>query len=498
MGNFHINYSSLFFFLILSLLLINSCSDDNDIFGGGETSEEEGPGEDLDQILERDTLRAITIYSSTSYFLYRGLPMGYEYELLEELASHLDVELEIFVAENMDSIFSYLAQGKGDLIAQGLAVTKGRTELVDFTEPHTTTEQVLVQRIPGDSASTSVSVGNIIRNPVDLLGEEVHVQKSSHYYQRLVNLSEEIGGDIDIVTVSGDMETEELIRQVAEGKIDFTVADKRVAELNASYYDNLDIETPVSFPQQIAWAVRKNTPNLKEEIDEWMKHIKTTETYYNIYDRYFKDRKAFVIRRTSEFFTSETGRISEFDDLYKKYAPEINWDWRLLASQVYQESRFRPRARSWAGARGLMQLMPATGREVGLSEFYDPEQNIKAGVKYLEYLQRVWAEIPDSLERIKFILASYNTGAGHVGDARRLAEKNGKDPDRWNDHVDVYMLEKSNPEYFNDPVVKYGYARGLEPYNYVKGIVRRYQHYMNFVKDDPEPSAEVSERIQDD
>ncbi len=167
-----------------------------------------------------------------------------------------------------------------------------------------------------------------------------------------------------------------------------------------------------------------------------------------------------------------------YDDLVKSYSEGINMDWKLVSSLICQESNFNPSVVSWSGARGLMQLMPATAKMHGITQLSNPEQNIKAGTRHLKFLNKLWAkEIENKDERMKFILASYNVGSGHVKDARRLAEKYGKNPDIWEDNVDVFLKQKSNPYYYKDPVVKYGYCRGSEPYKYVNEVLGRYLQY---------------------
>jgi len=183
----------------------------------------------------------------------------------------------------------------------------------------------------------------------------------------------------------------------------------------------------------------------------------------------------------SEYLTSATGKLCEYDDLLKQHAPELNWDWRLLAAQTFQESRFKPDARSWAGAVGLLQLMPATAREFGVRDPLDPADNVQGAVKFLAWLDHYWRErITDEDERRKFILASYNCGAGHVDDAQRLAEKYGGNPLSWDD-VSYWLLQLSTQQFTTDPVVKFGFCRGLEPVNYVSFILDRYDHYKQFV-----------------
>ena len=437
---------------------------------------------DLPVIKERGKLIALTGYSANSYFIYKGQPMGYEYELLQLLADHLGLELDIVIVKNLDNIFSMLNEGQGDIVAYNMTVTKKRRKQVAFTDHHTLIRQMLVQRLPENwrQMKRHEIDRELISNPVELIGRKVHVRKGSSYYARLVNLSDEIGGDIDIVEVPGNVSTEELIARVARGEIEFTVADENVAQVNAGYHHNIDIRTPVSLPQRIAWAVRRNSPKLQESINQWLTELKYEPTFNVLYNKYHRNKRFFADRVASETFSFTGGQISPFDQIIQENAHTLGWDWRLLASQVYQESQFDPNARSWAGAGGLLQLMPATAREFGATRISDPKDNLGAGTKYLKWLLNYWKDIPDSLQRIKFVLGSYNTGQGHVEDARRLAQKFGKNPDQWDDNVAEYLLKKSQEAFFNDEVVQFGYCRGEEPVNYVYEILERYQHYQNF------------------
>lgn len=471
-------------FILLLVSIIISCTGDST--SGTEKKEDTGESIniDLDEIKQRGTLRAITVYSSTSYFIYRGKPMGYEFELLKRLADHLELDLEIIVAEDLDNLLKMLKQGKGDIISYGLTVTKQRKKQVAFTNYHTKTHQVLVQRKPKNWRSMKLHNidKKLIRDPLELIGETVHIRANSPYYDRLMNLSDEIGGEIKVETVPGNTETEELIKMVAEGEILYTIADENIARINATYYSNLDVETAVSFNQRVAWAVRKNSTKLLSTVNGWISDMKQQTDYYVIYNKYFKNRKAYKRRARSEFFSRKGNRISEYDELIKNYSNTIGWDWRLLASLIYQESGWDAKTKSWAGAVGLMQVMPFHAEDCGATDLFVPEQNIMCGTHYLKFLKRQFNDIPDSTQRLKFILASYNVGQNHVKDARRLAEKYGKNPDIWTDNVDEFILKKSKPEYYNDDVVKYGYCRGTEPYNYVREILERFDHYQKFIE----------------
>ncbi|MDR9374239.1 MAG: transporter substrate-binding domain-containing protein [Schleiferiaceae bacterium] len=470
---------------LLGLWLLTSCGRQEIAPAAAPQTQYRGPQveRDLADIREDGVLRAIAIYNSTSYFLYRGEPMGFEYELLERLAESLDLELEVVVAKNINELFDLLNSGKGDLIAYGLTVTEPRRQIVSFTQFHYVTHQTLVQRRPeGWRQMPGYKIDKYLANDViDLIGDTVHVPRRSSYYQRMINLEEELGGSLYLDTNVGEANTEDLIRWVKEGKIKYTVADHNIAAIHKTYYPQLDINTPVSFAQRIAWAVRKNSPQLLEAVNEWIKGIKKQDVYYVLYHKYFKNKKRFRRRIASEFYSRRTGKISRYDSLIKKFADSIGWDWRLLASQVYQESRFDPRTQSWAGAQGLLQIMPSTAGDLGIKRPFNPEQNLRAGTQYLEEIWAKWDEIPDSAQRIKFTMASYNCGYGHLLDAQRLAEKYGKDPQVYDDNVEVLLRKMSSRKYYRDPIVRYGFVRGEEPYQYVRDIFLRYHHYLSLI-----------------
>jgi membrane-bound lytic murein transglycosylase F len=439
---------------------------------------------DLKEIKERGYLNALVDNNSFSYFIYKGHSMGYEYELLKLLAKHLGVDLRIKVTSGVAKAMEKLNNGEGDILAFPLTVTKERTAQVAFTNPHFNSYQVLVQRKPEDWRQLTQDHINqkVIRNVTSLIGKEVYVMPNSSYVQRLKNLSEEIGGDILINEDSLDSEIESLIKAVALGEIEYTVADYQIAMVNAAYYPNLDVNTVLSLPQQIAWAMRKTSPELMNATNDWLVKIKKESTFMVIYNRYFKSPRTSLIRMRSDYSSLGGNKISPYDDMIKGGAEKLNWDWRLLAALVFQESKFQNGGESWAGARGLMQLMPETAERFGATDPDDPKQSIKAGVNFLRYLDRYWAKsISDQDERLKFILASYNAGLSHIIDARQLAIKYKRNPNLWVD-VEHYLLLKSEAEYFRDPVVKAGYCKCEEPVNYVKNVLEKFEEYKNMIQ----------------
>lgn len=470
-------------YLLLSFLLflIYGCSNSGKIDSNKKTAPK--ISRDLVDIKKEGKLKALTIYSATSYFLYKGKPMGYEFEMLERFAKHLNVELELIVVKDIDELIDKLIKGEGDLLAYGLTITNQRKEQVDFTNYLYLTRQVLVQKKPDNwlNLHWKKLESSLIHDAIELLGDTIAVRDASSYHDRISNLSEELGGQIHIKTLSGELSTDEIIQMVADGEIKYTVADDNIAGIMASYYPVLDIEVPISFSQRIGWATRQNSNELLNKINAWLKEFKQEVDYNVIYNKYFKNKKNFRKRVKSEFYSLNTQEISPYDDLIKKYSKTLGWDWRLVASLIYQESRFDPKNSSWTNAIGLMQLMPATAKELGVKDRHNPEQNIKGGTEYLKQMWDDFESIQDSVQRTKFTMASYNCGFYHVKDAQNLAKKRGLNPNIWDNNVDEMILALSIQANYNDPVVNYGYVRGIEPHNYVTQIFERYEHYIQFI-----------------
>lgn len=469
-------------YLLLCCLLFNSCKDYK--FGSESRNEELLAKRDLAEIQADGKLRALIAYSATSYFLYRGQPMGYEYELLKRLADDLGVELELHLSRDLDEMLNELKKGAVDIVAHGLAITTERKQEVAFAEHLYITEQVLVQRKPeGWRGMTMDEIREaMISDPIQLIGDTISVRKNSSYFKRIRNLSREIGGEIIIDTLNGNFTTDEIIKMVADGKIKYTLADKNLASINASYYPNLDVEVPLSFSQRIAWAVRPGSEELLKATNQWIRREKKQDDYYVIYNKYFKNKRSFKRRVNSPFYSLNQKQISRFDPIIKEHSRTLGWDWRLLASLIYQESRFDPEAESWSGAKGLMQLMPETAEDLGVTATADAGEVIRAGAQYLRQLYNNFSHVPDSVQRIKFTMASYNCGYSHVLDAQNLAKVKGLKDTIWDDHVEKMILALSLPQNYNHEVVKFGYVRGLEPLQYVQQIFKRYEHYRKFIE----------------
>lgn len=459
------------------MILVSSCKKNPSVSNSQQTS-----FLDLDEFRERGKIIALTDFNSTNYFLYKGEPMGFHYELLKSFSDYIGINLEIIAENDINKSFSMLNSGAADILAVDLTVNASRKKIIEFSEPISQTRQVLVQRKPNRwSGLTSDDLDKtLIRDQLMLAGKTIYVQVGSSAVECLRNLQDQIGDTIGIVQVP--YETEELINLVAKQEIDYAVCDENIAMVNAGYYPIIDVSTPVSFSQNLAWGIRKTkSEKLASALNAWISAYKKSNAYAFLYAKYFRNARSTKIVK-SDYYTINTGKVSPWDMTIRSFSDSLQWDWRLLASLIYQESRFNPTVTSWAGAYGLMQIMPGTGKNFGIDITASPESNIKAGVLYIRYLQDFFGEkIPDENERLKFILAAYNAGAGNIVDAMNLAEKHGKNPLIWDDNVAYFLLKKTEPYYYNDPVVQNGYCRGDESVNFVTEVLQRFSEYKNII-----------------
>lgn len=413
-----------------------------------------------------DTLHVATLYGPTSYFIYRGEKMGYDYTLADSLARQKGMVLDLKIASSLTQAVEMLDSGTIDLIAYEVPVTAHYKKYAIACGPETETEQVLVQpKIRGEAE---------IKDVTQLVGRDVYVESDSRFLRRLQNLDSELGGGINIHEVDADtIITEDLIGMVSEGKLPLTVVDSDIARLNATFYPDLDVSLPVSFPQRTAWAVAPDKKWLADSIDAWFAAEEPKEINEDLLKRYFEQTKYSPTVR----FDFSKGYISQFDSKFKQYAPNVGWDWRLLAAQAYVESKFNPNARSWVGARGLMQVMPSTARgyRTNPKSLNNPDVSLKVATALINdldgYLKPL---VPSDGERLKFVIAAYNVGIAHIYDAINLAKKYGYDPEKWDGNVEKALMMKMNPQIYRSEDVRYGYCRATETVNYVKQITNFY------------------------
>ena len=416
------------------------------------------PPSSLDRIQDQGRIVMITQNSANTYYLYRGESHGFEYELAREFARYLGVDLEV-ITPGWIEMFDKLDRGEGDFIAAGVTILPSRQARFDFSSPYLKVrQQVIVHR--NNDAVTGID---------DLVGRTVHVRAGTSYQKRIAELREE-GLDIDLVLVP-DLPTELLIGQVARSEIEITVADSNIALLNRRYDPDIRIAFPISEEQSLGWVVRNGDLDLVTTVNGFLDQARKDGTFQDIYDRYYDNRVLLGPVDATAFAEKVRTRLPRYEEMIRIQADLYGFDWRFIASMIYQESHFNPRARSHTGVRGLMQLTQATAREMGVTDRLDPKESIRAGIKYLAKLTNRFEDIEDERERLLFALAAYNVGYGHVKDAQKIAEEKGLDLHSWSDLKKVLPL-LARPEYHRQ--TRYGYARGTEPVRYVEHILTYY------------------------
>ncbi|MGD2024042.1 MAG: membrane-bound lytic murein transglycosylase MltF, partial [Desulfobacterales bacterium] len=307
-----------------------------------------------------------------------------------------------------------------------------------------------------------------IKNAADLSGKTVDVKKGSAYQQRLMELKEQ-GIDLAI-RLHKDLPTEELIQKVADEEIDFTIANSNIVLINRRNFPGVVPTGSINDHMQLSWAVYPKSIELLERINAFLSVIKKNGKFDSIYDKYYGDTQDFDYVDLKAFHKRVKARLSRYSPFIKAAAKKHGFDWRLIAAQIYQESHLNPWAKSHAGARGLMQILPSTGKSLGVHDLFDPVQNINAGVQHLKNLYEHFEAISGQ-DRLLITLAAYNIGQGHIHDARKLAQKKGLDPNKWESLSKTLPLLRYRKYYKH---AKYGFCRGTEPIRYIKQIMIYY------------------------
>jgi membrane-bound lytic murein transglycosylase F len=429
---------------------------------------------DLDGMKQRGVLRLITRNNAANYYIWNGQLMGFEYELVRELAKRLDLELEIVVPPSNEDLLPWLREGRGDLVAASLPASPERAERERIAFSRTTHRVSAVVVSRADEPP--------IASPADLAGRTFAVRRGGHAWKTLAALRES-GIALELETAPAYLEAEEIIGRVADGRADLTLADSHIVDIELTWREDIRAALVLGEPFDHGWAVRRDNPRLLEVVNAFFDR-EYRGTFYNVVaNRYFRAPKR--MRRHAEMRPARAGRISPYDDVVRKYADAYGFDWRLIAAIMQQESRFDPKAVSFAGARGLLQVMPRTAAEFGVGDLEDPEHGILAGVRYLAWLRTRFDETLPTTERNWFTLAAYNAGQGHVIDARALARKHGLDPNRWFGNVERAMLLKRRRDVA--AATRFGYCRCDEPVRYVRAVRDRYRAYVEVAASTREP-----------
>jgi membrane-bound lytic murein transglycosylase MltF len=428
---------------------------------------------DLDQMIERRTIRVLTAYSKTFYFLDKATQRGatfdafrlFEEDLNKKLATqkklkqkHLKVQV-MFIPVGRDELLPALAAGKGDIAAANLTITEERRQLVDFARPvYTNVSEVVV------SGPASPS----LYREADLAGQEIFVRRSSSYFQSLTALNQRFTAEqkppVTIREAPENLEDEDLIEMLSAGLIPLIVVDKHKAVFWKQVFPKIKIHETIALRTggEIAWAIRQQSPQLKAALDDFLaKNGQTSATGSAILRRYFKNA-TYVKNAASQ---AERKKLLDLLQFFQKYGTKYDVDWLLMAAQGYQESRLNQNARSPVGAVGVMQVMPDTGKDLSVGDIAQTEPNIHAGIKYMRWMiDHYYGDEPmTQLDKALFSFASYNAGAGRISSLRKLAAKRGLDPNVWFHNVEYVAAEKIGAEtvtYVNN-IYKYYIAYSL-------------------------------------
>jgi membrane-bound lytic murein transglycosylase F len=417
-----------------------------------------GQNKALEEIQKAGAITVITRNNAHCYYTYRDESMGFEYDLAKAFADFLGVELKIKVADSWNNILPLLDRKMGHFVAASMTITPTRLRMVDFSKGYLPVQQLII----------SHKTNKALKYIEHLAGTTVHVRAGTSYEERLRALKK--GGLALTIKLHDNVPTEDLIDDVDQGKIEITIADSNVALLNRRYYPDIRIAFPIEKPQFLGWAVKKGERALLDKINEFFGTIQQDGTFQDIYNRYYAYIEKFEHLELKKFQERIKTRLPRYEETIREAASQHGFDWRLIAALIYQESQFRPWAKSFSGVRGLMQLTLPTARDMGVKNRLDPYESIMGGTKYLKKLYDVYNKAPDP-DRTLIALAAYNVGKGHVKDARKIAVDMRLDPNKWS------SLEKTLPllrqrKYYKKS--QYGYCRGVEPVFQVRRVFTYY------------------------
>ncbi|HEX6982340.1 MAG TPA: transglycosylase SLT domain-containing protein [Balneolaceae bacterium] len=432
---------------------------------------------DYAEIKESGVLRMITMYSSSTYFLHQGIEWGFEYELVSKFAEEHDLALKIVIVGPDENPYDLLNSGKGDIIAANYTITPERKKYVEFTRPYNLVDQVLV-------------FSDAIKNPPETIKEvakrgiPITVRRNSSYYHRLRELQQN-GLNLSIHVVPNEKDTESLLFDISKNLYMATVADNNLLQATNRYMGGLVKGPVIAENDTIAWAIRKNASTLETQLNRFLyDHFRFGDpgedpkrsAFLNILrKRYFK--KGPQIADYYDPTSPLLDGISPYDDLVKSIADSAGLDWLMITAIIAQETKFNPKAKSWAGAMGLMQIIPRYSEISKPKLLYKPEINIREGVRILsEHLDHY--SYMDRSNQWAFALGAYNAGPGHIADARRLAIDHNDNPNEW-ENVAEALLKLMQRKYYKN--ARYGFCRGIQTVQYVQEIKNRYKTYKSIV-----------------
>jgi len=432
----------------------------------------------LEQIVQLGELRVVTRDTPTSYFEGPDGPAGPEYDLVRGFANELGVTLVIETVENVAEILPYVNEGKVHMAAAGLSMTESRREYLNFGHPYNAVDMHLIYKL-GSGKPRSIE---------ETIGRHIEVVAASSHS----DMMEFLGGAYPELDWSenADGEVVDLLKKVALGELDFTIADSTEFNIQRHFYPDLRIALDLDVAEPIAWAFKKDAgDSLLERADKYLISAKRNGFVAQVNDRYFGHTEKFDYVGTRAFIRHFESRLPRYREMFEDASINAGVDWRLIAAIGYQESHWRSHAVSPTGVRGIMMLTEATADYLDIEDRMDPASSIFGGARFFA---RQTERIPDSVEepdRTWMAMAAYNVGFNHIKDARQIVEWQGGDPDKWLDLSEALPLLAKKKWYSRVP---YGYARGWEPVLYVNNI-RNYYNIIGWLTENeeiPEPGVE--------
>lgn len=413
----------------------------------------------LDTIKERSVLNVVLLNAPTTYYIGPDGPSGFEYDLLNAYAKSIDVDLNITAAHTVKEALEYVGKENIDIISASLTKTPHREELYNFGPSYfEVQEQVVCYR-------GMLGTAKFPRDVEDLEGLEIVVGENTSYYETIESLIND-GFDIN-VSVTSEYSTEELLEMVSNNQIDCTIADSNIYSNNLKYFPDIAMAFTISGREQLAWILPQNSTKLEANMYSWLNSFVQSGKMTQLKDHYYSYVLFFDYYNTKMFYKRIESRLPKYESYFKSTSTKFGIPWTLLAAVSYQESHWNPKAKSFTGVRGMMMLTLHTAKLLGVTNRLDPQQSIIGGTRHLKQMIKNVPEGVKGEDRLKFALASYNIGPGHIQDAMTLAKKLGLNQNVWSD-LKIVLPLLSQKKYYRS--LKFGYARGSEPVKYVEAI----------------------------
>ncbi|MBQ9510020.1 MAG: transporter substrate-binding domain-containing protein [Bacteroidales bacterium] len=404
-----------------------------------------------------DTIHALLFYHASDYFVYRGSPIGFQYDMLKQMAKDMDKNIQITVESDPENAFFSCYANDFDLVAMDVNKSQIFAQYLNFSEPHSYSYPVLISQKKTKISDTSTN--------------ELHIPAQFPVDVTLVDIDHKAKWKL---VYSEHQNTEDLFELLAEKKIDFIASDYNLAVTLLPFYPNLKIVGRIGSDFNREWVLNPNNPILNDSINNWIDHFKRTKQYASLCQRYHSTNSHVI---QNSFGKSNRGSISEYDAIIKKYCKPYNLDWRFVSSIIFQETKFNTDLVGVGGSFGIMQLMPETALNYGITDTSSVDEQIRGGIKHIYSLYKKYLGIKNEEDRLYVTAAAYNAGSGHLQDAMALCTKYEKDSvDSWR-NIFKYLSLKSQKEYYNDPVVRCGYYPGNHSIKYAKEVMARYDAY---------------------